>query len=55
MCYSNFNVAIRSIINIDTNVVTVENSKSVKKLCSIFCEIVRHWFQLVWCTIFVVF
>ncbi|KAK1574855.1 hypothetical protein Q3G72_000477 [Acer saccharum] len=42
MCYSNFNDIIHSIINMDADVITVENSRSDEKLLSIFHEGVKY-------------
>jgi len=38
MCYSNFNDIIHSIINMDADVITIENSRSDEKLLSVFRE-----------------
>ncbi|KAJ3674793.1 hypothetical protein LUZ60_005409 [Juncus effusus] len=38
MCYSNFNDIIQSIINMDADVITIENSRSDEKLLSVFRE-----------------
>ena len=42
MCYSNFNDIIHSIINMDADVITIENSRSDEKLLSIFREGVKY-------------
>ncbi|XP_008775707.1 5-methyltetrahydropteroyltriglutamate--homocysteine methyltransferase 1-like isoform X2 [Phoenix dactylifera] len=42
MCYSNFNNIIHSIIDMDADVVTIENSRSADKLLSVFREGVRY-------------
>ncbi|XP_073107054.1 5-methyltetrahydropteroyltriglutamate--homocysteine methyltransferase isoform X2 [Elaeis guineensis] len=42
MCYSNFNDIIHSIIDMDADVVTIENSRSAEKLLSVFREGVRY-------------
>ncbi|XP_075101231.1 5-methyltetrahydropteroyltriglutamate--homocysteine methyltransferase-like [Nicotiana tabacum] len=42
MCYSNFNDIIHSIIDMDADVITIENSRSDEKLLSIFCEGVKY-------------
>ncbi|XP_019092958.1 PREDICTED: 5-methyltetrahydropteroyltriglutamate--homocysteine methyltransferase 2-like isoform X2 [Camelina sativa] len=39
MCYSNFNDIIHSIIDMDTDVITIENSRSDKKLLSVFRQV----------------
>ncbi|KAK6152213.1 hypothetical protein DH2020_014848 [Rehmannia glutinosa] len=41
MCYSNFNDIIHSIINMDADVITIENSRSDEKLLSVFREGVK--------------
>ncbi|CAM6022518.1 unnamed protein product [Sphagnum balticum] len=38
MCYSNFNDIIHSIIDMDADVITIENSRSNEKLLSVFRE-----------------
>ncbi|KAI3988513.1 hypothetical protein MKX01_026327 [Papaver californicum] len=38
MCYSNFNDIIQSIIDMDADVITIENSRSDEKLLSVFRE-----------------
>jgi hypothetical protein len=38
MCYSNFNDIIHSIINLDADVITIENSRSDEKLLSVSRE-----------------
>ncbi|CAN8269853.1 unnamed protein product [Cochlearia groenlandica] len=38
MCYSNFNDIIHSIIDMDADVITIENSRSDEKLLSVFRE-----------------
>lgn len=38
MCYSNFNDIIHSIIDMDVDVITIENSKSDEKLLSVLPE-----------------
>ncbi|XVF69328.1 hypothetical protein PTKIN_Ptkin11bG0072000 [Pterospermum kingtungense] len=42
MCYSNFNDIIRSIIDMDADVITIENSRSDEKLLSVFREGVKY-------------
>jgi 5-methyltetrahydropteroyltriglutamate--homocysteine methyltransferase len=42
MCYSNFNDIIHSIIDMDTDVITIENSRSDEKLLSVFREGVKY-------------
>ncbi|KAF4346579.1 hypothetical protein G4B88_011723 [Cannabis sativa] len=42
MCYSNFNGIIHSIINVDADVITIENSRSDEKLLSVFREGVKY-------------
>ncbi|KAJ7516131.1 hypothetical protein O6H91_22G044300 [Diphasiastrum complanatum] len=42
MCYSNFNDIIHSIINMDADVITIENSRSDEKLLSVFKEGVTY-------------
>ena len=42
MCYSNFNDIIHSIINMDADVMTIENSRSNEKLLSVFREGVKY-------------
>ncbi|XP_057805188.1 5-methyltetrahydropteroyltriglutamate--homocysteine methyltransferase-like isoform X1 [Salvia miltiorrhiza] len=42
MCYSNFNDIIHSIINMDADVITIENSRSDEKLLSVFREGVKY-------------
>ncbi|CAI0452380.1 unnamed protein product [Linum tenue] len=42
MCYSNFNDIILSIINMDADVITIENSRSDEKLLSVFREGVKY-------------
>lgn len=42
MCYSNFNDIIHSIIDMDADVVTIENSRSDQKLLSVFREGVKY-------------
>ncbi|KAL9228644.1 hypothetical protein vseg_004199 [Gypsophila vaccaria] len=42
MCYSNFNDIIHSIINMDADVITIENSRSNEKLLSVFREGVKY-------------
>ena len=42
MCYSNFNDIIHSIINMDADVITIENSRSDEKLLSVFQEGVKY-------------
>ncbi|KAG6403913.1 hypothetical protein SASPL_136147 [Salvia splendens] len=42
MCYSNFNDIIQSIINMDADVITIENSRSDEKLLSVFREGVKY-------------
>ncbi|XWS73772.1 hypothetical protein CRYUN_Cryun02cG0157900 [Craigia yunnanensis] len=42
MCYSNFNDIIHSIINMDADVITIENSRSDEKLLSVFHEGVKY-------------
>lgn len=42
MCYSNFNDIIRSIIDMDADVITIENSRSDEKLLSVFQEGVKY-------------
>nr|PNR58117.1 hypothetical protein PHYPA_005112 [Physcomitrium patens] len=41
MCYSNFNDIIHSIIDMDADVITIENSRSDEKLLSVFREGLR--------------
>uniref|UniRef100_A0A0D3CMZ2 5-methyltetrahydropteroyltriglutamate--homocysteine S-methyltransferase n=1 Tax=Brassica oleracea var. oleracea TaxID=109376 RepID=A0A0D3CMZ2_BRAOL len=42
MCYSNFNDNIHSIIDMDADVITIENSRSDEKLLSVFREGVKY-------------
>ncbi|KAH6791702.1 Cobalamin-independent synthase family protein [Perilla frutescens var. hirtella] len=42
MCYSNFNEIIHSIIDMDADVVTIENSRSDQKLLTVFREGVKY-------------
>ncbi|KAJ7529735.1 hypothetical protein O6H91_15G063700 [Diphasiastrum complanatum] len=42
MCYSNFNDIIHSIIDMDADVITIENSRSDEKLLSVFKEGVTY-------------
>ncbi|CAK9164775.1 unnamed protein product [Ilex paraguariensis] len=42
ICYSNFNDIIHSIIDMDADVITIENSRSDEKLLSVFCEGVKY-------------
>ncbi|KAK1259513.1 5-methyltetrahydropteroyltriglutamate--homocysteine methyltransferase [Acorus gramineus] len=42
MCYSNFNDIISSIIDMDADVITIENSRSDQKLLSVFREGVKY-------------
>ncbi|XP_058086671.1 5-methyltetrahydropteroyltriglutamate--homocysteine methyltransferase 2-like [Magnolia sinica] len=42
MCYSNFNDIIHSIIGMDSDVITIENSRSDEKLLSVFREGVKY-------------
>ncbi|KAE8710326.1 5-methyltetrahydropteroyltriglutamate--homocysteine methyltransferase [Hibiscus syriacus] len=42
MCYSNFNDIILSIIDMDADVITIENSRSDEKLLSVFHEGVKY-------------
>jgi 5-methyltetrahydropteroyltriglutamate--homocysteine methyltransferase len=42
MCYSNFNDIIHSIIDMDADVITIENSRSDEKLLSVFREGVEY-------------
>ncbi|CAK9223974.1 unnamed protein product [Sphagnum troendelagicum] len=42
MCYSNFNDIIHSIIDMDADVITIENSRSDEKLLSVFHEGVEY-------------
>lgn len=42
MCYSNFNEIIHSIINMDADVITIENSRSDEKLLSVFRDGVKY-------------
>ncbi|CAA2940361.1 5-methyltetrahydropteroyltriglutamate--homocysteine methyltransferase-like [Olea europaea subsp. europaea] len=42
MCYSNFNIITHSIIDMDIDVITIENSRSDEKLLSIFREGVKY-------------
>ncbi|KAK1354489.1 5-methyltetrahydropteroyltriglutamate--homocysteine S-methyltransferase [Heracleum sosnowskyi] len=42
MCYSNFNEIIHSIINMDADVITIENSRSDQKLLSVFRDGVKY-------------
>ncbi|PIM99438.1 Methionine synthase II (cobalamin-independent) [Handroanthus impetiginosus] len=42
MCYSNFNDIINSIMDMDADVITIENSRSDEKLLSVFCEGVKY-------------
>ncbi|XWS52746.1 hypothetical protein CRYUN_Cryun11dG0098600 [Craigia yunnanensis] len=42
MCYSNFNDIIHSIISMDADVITIENSRSDEKLLSVFREGVKY-------------
>ncbi|XP_078436470.1 5-methyltetrahydropteroyltriglutamate--homocysteine methyltransferase 1 [Wolffia australiana] len=42
MCYSNFNDIINSIIDMDADVITIENSRSDEKLLSVFREGVKY-------------
>ncbi|XVE79115.1 hypothetical protein DITRI_Ditri14bG0032100 [Diplodiscus trichospermus] len=41
-CYSNFNDIIHSIINMDADVITIENSRSDGKLLSVFREGIKY-------------
>uniref|UniRef100_A0A0D2ZUY8 Cobalamin-independent methionine synthase MetE C-terminal/archaeal domain-containing protein n=1 Tax=Brassica oleracea var. oleracea TaxID=109376 RepID=A0A0D2ZUY8_BRAOL len=43
MCYSHFNDIIHSIIDMDADVITIENSRSDEKLLSVFREGVKCW------------
>ncbi|CAA3029607.1 5-methyltetrahydropteroyltriglutamate--homocysteine methyltransferase 1 [Olea europaea subsp. europaea] len=42
MCYSNFNIIAHSIIDMDVDVITIENSHSDEKFLSVFCEGVKY-------------
>ncbi|CAK9196168.1 unnamed protein product [Sphagnum troendelagicum] len=42
MCYSNFNDIIHSIIDMDADVITIENSRSDEKLLSVFHDGVQY-------------
>ncbi|KAL5724999.1 5-methyltetrahydropteroyltriglutamate--homocysteine S-methyltransferase [Ranunculus cassubicifolius] len=42
MCYSHFNDIIQSIIDMDADVITIENSRSDEKLLSVFREGVKY-------------
>ncbi|XP_078442449.1 5-methyltetrahydropteroyltriglutamate--homocysteine methyltransferase-like [Wolffia australiana] len=42
MCYSNFNDIIHSIIDMDADVITIENSRSDEKLLTVFRDGVRY-------------
>ncbi|XP_077210074.1 5-methyltetrahydropteroyltriglutamate--homocysteine methyltransferase 2-like [Tasmannia lanceolata] len=42
MCYSNFNDIIHSIIDMDSDVITIENSRSDEKLLSVFRDGVKY-------------
>lgn len=42
MCYSNFNDIIHSIIDMDADVITIENSRSDEKLLSVFRQGVEY-------------
>lgn len=42
MCYSHFNDIIHSIIDMDADVITIENSRSDEKLLSVFREGVTY-------------
>jgi 5-methyltetrahydropteroyltriglutamate--homocysteine methyltransferase len=42
MCYSNFNDIIHSIIDMDADVITIENSRSDEKLLRVFQEGVKY-------------
>ncbi|EPS68005.1 methionine synthase [Genlisea aurea] len=42
MCYSNFNDIIHSIIDMDADVITIENSRSDEKLLSVFRSGVKY-------------
>jgi len=42
MCYSNFSDIIHSIIDMNADVITIENSRSDEKLLSVFCEGVQY-------------
>ncbi|KAH1249840.1 5-methyltetrahydropteroyltriglutamate--homocysteine methyltransferase [Glycine max] len=42
MCYSNFNDIIHSIIDMDADVITIENSRSDEKLLSVFRDGVKY-------------
>ncbi|ESR59658.1 hypothetical protein CICLE_v10014233mg [Citrus x clementina] len=42
MCYSNFNDIIHSIMDMDADVITIENSRSDEKLLSVFREGVKY-------------
>ena len=42
MCYSNFNDIIHSIIDMDSDVITIENSHSEEKLLRVFQEGVKY-------------
>ncbi|CAA7388134.1 unnamed protein product [Spirodela intermedia] len=42
MCYSNFNDIILSIIDMDADVITIENSRSDEKLLAVFREGVKY-------------
>ncbi|CAA3028729.1 5-methyltetrahydropteroyltriglutamate--homocysteine methyltransferase-like [Olea europaea subsp. europaea] len=42
MCYSNFNIITHSIIDMDANVITIENSRSDEKLLSVFHDGVKY-------------
>ena len=42
MCYSHFNDIIHSIIDMDADVITIENSRSDEKLLRVFREGVKY-------------
>ncbi|XP_022876886.1 5-methyltetrahydropteroyltriglutamate--homocysteine methyltransferase-like [Olea europaea var. sylvestris] len=42
MCYSNFNIITHSIIDMDTDVITIENSHSDEKLLLVFHKGVKY-------------
>ncbi|CAA2990334.1 5-methyltetrahydropteroyltriglutamate--homocysteine methyltransferase-like [Olea europaea subsp. europaea] len=42
ICYSNFNIITHSIIDMDADVLTIENSRFDEKLLSVFCEGVKY-------------
>jgi 5-methyltetrahydropteroyltriglutamate--homocysteine methyltransferase len=42
MCYSNFNDIIQSIIDMDADVITIENTRSNEKLLSVFYDGVKY-------------